>query len=73
MRRAAAQKNKAERTELEKGIDLIEAPVARLHKQQAAQAAATLQAEPEQVGAMHPTPFLLLIAACTRLVCFHCN
>lgn len=49
MRRAAAQKNKAERTELEKGIDLIEAPVARLHKQQAAEAAAALQAEPEQV------------------------
>ena len=52
MRRAAAQKNKAERTELEKGIDLIEAPVARLHKQQAAEAAAALQAEPEQVSAL---------------------
>ena len=51
MHRAAAQKNKAERTELEKGLDLIEAPVARLRKQQAAQAAAALQAEPEQVSA----------------------
>ena len=71
MRRAAAQKNKAERTELEKGIDLIEAPVARLHKQQAAQAAAALQAEPEQVSA--PDFILLTITACTWLVCSQCS
>lgn len=70
MRRAAAQKNKAERAELEKGIDLIEAPVARLRKQQAAQAAAALQAEPEQVSAPNSIP--LCVAACTRLVCFQC-
>lgn len=43
MKRAAKQQNKADQKELETGIDLIEAPVARLHKEQQAQAEAEAQ------------------------------
>lgn len=43
MKKAAKQQNKADLKELETGIDLIEAPVARLHKEQQAQAAAEVQ------------------------------
>ena len=44
MKRAAKQQNRADQKELETGIDLIEAPVARLHReQQAAQAEAEVQ------------------------------
>ena len=43
MKRAAKQQNKADLKELETGIDLIEAPVARLHREQAAQAASEAQ------------------------------
>lgn len=35
MKRAAKQQNRADHKELETGIDLIEAPVARLHREQA--------------------------------------
>ena len=40
MKRAAKQQNRADQKELETGIDLIEAPVARLHREQKAQAEA---------------------------------
>ena len=40
MKRAAKQQNKADQKELETGIVLIEAPVARLHNEQQAQAEA---------------------------------
>ena len=43
MKRAAKFQNKADLKELETGIDLIEAPVARLHREQAEQAAAEVQ------------------------------
>lgn len=43
MKRAAKQQNRADQKELETGIDLIEAPVARLHREQAAQAEADVQ------------------------------
>lgn len=43
MKRAAKQQNRADKKELETGIDLIEAPVARLHREQQAQAEAEAQ------------------------------
>ncbi|DBB00025.1 TPA: ATPase-activating ribosome biosynthesis protein [Trebouxia sp. C0004] len=43
MKRAAKQQNRADQKELETGIDLIEAPVARLHREQQAQAEAEVQ------------------------------
>lgn len=43
MKRAAKQQNRADQKELETGIDLIEAPVARLHREQKAQAEAEAQ------------------------------
>ena len=43
MKRAAKQQNRADQKELETGIDLIEAPVARLHREQQAQADAEVQ------------------------------
>lgn len=43
MKRAAKQQNRADQKELETGIDLIEAPVARLHREQQAQAEAEAQ------------------------------
>ncbi len=43
MKRAAKQQNRADQKELETGIDLIEAPVARLHREQQAQAEADVQ------------------------------
>ena len=43
MKRAAKQQNKADQKELETGIDLIQAPVARLHKEQQARAEAEAQ------------------------------
>lgn len=57
MKRAAKQQNRADQKELETGIDLIEAPVARLHREQQAQAEAEVQpmaveqAEPVKVQA----------------------
>ena len=53
MKRAAKQQNKADQRELETGIDLIEAPVARLHKEQQAQAQA--EAQPMAVEQEAPT------------------
>lgn len=52
MKRAAKQQNKADLKELETGIDLIEAPVARLHREQQAQAAA--EAQPMAVEEQQP-------------------
>ena len=49
MKRAAKQQNRADQKELETGIDLIEAPVARLHREQQAQAEAEAEAEPMAV------------------------
>lgn len=43
MKCAAKQQNRANQKELETGIDLIEAPIARLHKEQQAQAEAEAQ------------------------------
>lgn len=43
MKRAAKQQNRADQKELETGIDLIEAPVARLHREQQAQAETEVQ------------------------------
>lgn len=43
MKRAAKQQNKADLKELKTGIDVLEAPVARLHREQQAQAAADVQ------------------------------
>ena len=43
MKRAAKQQNRADQKELETGIDLIEAPVARLHREQQAEAEAEAQ------------------------------
>lgn len=43
MKRAAKQQNRADQKELETGIDLIEAPVARLHREQKAQEEAEVQ------------------------------
>ena len=43
MKRAAKQQNRADQKELETGMDLIEAPVARLHREQQAQAQAEVQ------------------------------
>ena len=47
MKRAAKQQNRADQKELETGIDLIEAPVARLHREQAQAEAQPMAVEQE--------------------------
>ena len=59
MKRAAQQQNKADQRELETGIDLIEAPVARLHREQ--QAKAEAEAQPMAVEQTAPVEEKVLV------------